>query len=443
MLSSLNVVKNFITANMDKKPNAPPLILKPRGNKMNRLQTNDPYRVYINTCFLSHLFFTFIFTVNLLYHVKIVGLSPLQLVLVGTVLELSVFLFEIPTGVISDLKSRKLSIIIGYFLIGFGFLIEGLFPFFITVLFAQVAWGIGYTFTSGSRQAWIADEIGEERASLAFIRGAKAGNLGQVIAIPLSILTGYFMINVPIIIGGLCMIGLAVYLIIFMKEENFKPLKRVERTSAWGSMKSNMGKIILHSKASFIMRMLFLIALFVGFYSEGFDRLWISHFLEVSNLSNLADEQLVMVMGGIQFLIVLVSFVALHWVNRSTIHGNLGHIYIFLFVGSVLIIISLIGFALSSYVVGLLAFYIIIQVTRQVMYPLEDIWLNKIIPDSSTRATFFSVKGQVDAIGQIGGGPVIGLVASGYTIKIAIIVSAVLLAPVLFLYKMILRQSKE
>jgi len=364
-------------------------------------------------------------------------------VLVGTVLELSVFLFEIPTGVISDLKSRKLSIIIGYFLIGIGFLIEGLFPFFITVLLAQVAWGIGYTFTSGSRQAWIADEIGEERASIAFIRGAKAGNLGQVIAIPLSIITGYFMINLPIIVGGLCMIGLAVYLIIFMKEENFKPLQKAERTSAWGSMKSNMGKIISHSKASFILRMLFLIALFVGFYSEGFDRLWISHLLEVSNLLNLADEQLVVVMGGIQFLIVLVSFVALHWMNRSAIHGNLRHIYVFLFVGSVLIIISLIGFALSSYVMGLLTFYIIIQVTRQVMYPLEDIWLNKIIPDSSTRATFFSVKGQVDAIGQIGGGPVIGVVASGFTIKIAIIVSAVLLAPILFLYKTILRQSKE
>ncbi len=409
---------------------------------MTRLQIKDPYRVYISMCFLSQLFFTFIFTVNLLYHVKMVGLSPLQLVLVGTVLELTVFLFEIPTGVVSDLKSRKLSIVIGYFLIGFGFLMEGLFPFFISVLLAQVAWGIGYTFTSGAQQAWIADEIGEKRASLAFIRGAKAGNLGQIIAIPLSMLAGYFMLNLPIIIGGLCMIGLAVYLLMYMKEENFKPLDLAERTSTWRSMKGNMGKIISYSKASFIMRMLFLIALFVGFYSEGFDRLWISHFLEASNLSNLTDEQLVLIMGGIQFIVVLVTFVALHLINRSAIHENLRHIYVALFVGSLLIIISLIGFASSAYVISLLAFYVIIQVARHVMYPLEDIWLNKIIPDSSIRATFFSVKGQVDAIGQIGGGPVIGVVASGFTVKIAIIVSAVLLMPVLFLYKTILNKSK-
>ena len=148
-------------------------------------------------------------------------------------------------------------------------------------------------------------------------------------------------------------------------------------------------------------------------------------------------------MGGIQFIVVLVSFAALHLMNRSAIHQNLRQIYVVLFMASLLIIISLIGFAFSTYMIGLLIFYVIIQVTRQVMYPLEDIWLNKIIPDSSARATFFSVKGQVDAIGQIGGGPVIGVVASSFTIKIAIIVSAILLTPVLLLYKIILNKSRE
>lgn len=410
---------------------------------MTILKTRNPYQVYIYTCFLSQLFFTFIFTVSLLYQVKIVMLDPLQLVLVGTILELSVFLFEIPTGVISDVKSRKLSIVIGYFLIGIGFLIEGLFPFFMTVLLAQVTWGIGYTFTSGSLQAWIADEVGEDRASVAFIRGAKAGNLGQVIAIPLSILTGLYMINLPIIIGGFCMVGLAVYLIIFMKEENFKPLSKVERTSTWQSMKGSMGKIIFYSRTSFIIRMLFLIALFVGFYSEGFDRLWMSHFLEVSNLVALTDEKLVLLTGGIQFIVVLISFAVLHLMNRSSIHQNLKHIYIVLFTCSLFIITSLIGFALSTYAIGLLVFYILIQVTRKIMYPLEDIWLNKIIPESSTRATFFSVKGQVDAIGQIGGAPVIGYIATNFMIKTAIIVSAILLTPVLYLYNIILKKHQS
>lgn len=402
----------------------------------------DPYRLYIYISFLSQLFFTFIFTVSLLYQVSVVKLDPLQLVLVGTVLEITVFLFEIPTGIVSDLKSRKLSIIIGYFLIGAGFLLEGLFPYLLTVLLAQVAWGIGYTFTSGSLQAWIADEIGEEKASLAYMRGAKAGNLGQLVAIPLSILIGYFMINLPIIVGGLCMISLAVFLIIFMQENHFKPLKRSERISAWETMKENLDKIIFFSRTSFILRMLFLIALFIGFYSEGFDRLWLPHLLEMAKITTLPMEQLVLLTGGIQLVVVLLSFILLHFLNKSTIYQELNRIYIALFIGCSSIVIALIGFAASEYIIGLLICYVLIQVSRKVMYPLEDIWLNKIIPDSSTRATFFSVKGQVDAVGQISGGPVIGYIATSFTIRTAILISALVLSPVLFLYRILLKKAR-
>ncbi|WP_342567311.1 MFS transporter [Psychrobacillus sp. FSL K6-4046] len=401
----------------------------------------DPYRLYIYICFLSQLFFTFIFTVSLLYQVSVVKLDPLQLVLVGTVLELTVFLFEIPTGIMSDLKSRKLSVIIGYFLIGVGFLLEGLFPFFITVLLAQVAWGIGYTFTSGSLQAWIADEIGEEKASSAYMRGAKAGNLGQLVAIPLSVLIGSYLIHLPIIVGGLCMIGLAVLLIIFMKEDHFKPLKRSERIGAWETMKENLEKIILFSRTSFILRMLFLIALFIGFYSEGFDRLWLPHLLEMAKITTLSNERLVLLTGGIQLVVVLLSYMLLHFLNKSTIYQELHRIYIALFIGCSSIVVALIGFAFSSYIIGLFICYVIIQVSRKVMSPLEDIWLNKIIPDSSTRATFFSVKGQVDAVGQISGGPVIGYIATTLTIKTAIIVSALILSPVLFFYRSLLKKG--
>lgn len=410
--------------------------------KLTFMKKMDSYRVYIYTRFWSQFFFTFIFTVNLLYHVKVVGLDPLQLVVVGTVLEAVVFLFEIPTGFVADLKSRRTSVIIGYFLIGAGFLIEGSFPFFAAVLVSQVLWGIGYTFTSGAHQAWIADEIGEDRASLAFVNGAKAGKLGEVIAIPLSMLAGYyFMINLPIIIGGLSMVGLAVFLLLFMKEENFKPAQH-ENTSTWKTLKSNMNQMVHYTKASYLMRILFLIALFFGLYSEGFDRLWISHFLEETHLAYMTESNLVILIGSINFVVMLLSFVGLHFISRSSLHHQLNTIYVSLLIGCVLIITSLTGFALSTGIIGLLCFYLIIQGTRSVMAPLEDTWLNKIIPDSSTRATFFSVKGQVDAIGQISGGPAIGFIAANLSIKIAMIASAILLTPVIYLYQLAIKKSR-
>lgn len=410
---------------------------------MNVLKTKDPFAVYIFTCFMSAFLFTFVFTVNLLYHVQIVKLDPLQLVLVGTVLELTVFLFEIPTGVVADLKSRKLSIVIGYFLIGVGFLIEGYFPYFGAVIFSQILWGTGYTFTSGAEQAWIADEIGEERASLAFVKGAKVGNLGKIIAIPLSILAGYSVVNLPIVIGGLCMVALSIILIFLMKEENFKIEDRVDKKYIWGHVKDNTGKIFYYSKTSFILRTLFLIALFSGFYSEGFDRLWMSHFIGVANLSTVSAGKLVLLMGGIQLIVVLLSFVTLHLVSISSIYQRQRQIYLALFCGSFLIIGSLLGFAFSTLTINLLIFYIIIQISRQAMNPLLDIWLNNLIIDSRTRATFFSVKGQIDSIGQISGGPVIGLIATKFMTRAAFISCAILLAPVLFLYYIILFKERE
>src|SRR5512137_1974460 len=101
----------------------------------------------------SSLFYFLAFTAMSLYEIRVAGLSPLQLVLVGTTLELSVLLCEVPTGVVADVYSRRLSIVIGFFLVGLGFLLEGLVPLFVPILLAQVLWGLGYTFTSGATQA--------------------------------------------------------------------------------------------------------------------------------------------------------------------------------------------------------------------------------------------------------------------------------------------------
>ena len=91
----------------------------------------DPARTYYAYngawAFLSAL----TFTLSMVYYVRDAGLDPLQMVLVGTTLELACFLFEVPTGLVADLYSRRLSIIIGVALIGAGFLLQGLVPAFL------------------------------------------------------------------------------------------------------------------------------------------------------------------------------------------------------------------------------------------------------------------------------------------------------------------------
>jgi DHA3 family tetracycline resistance protein-like MFS transporter len=144
---------------------------------------SNPLRLYLTFSFVTSALYSLIFTVNLLYYILIAKLDPLQLVLVGTALEASVFLFEVPTGVLADSYSRRLSVIIGVFLIGVAFLINGIWPIFWVIVLAQVVWGLGHTFTSGAQQAWISDEIGEENSGSAFIQSARWDQWGGVTGI--------------------------------------------------------------------------------------------------------------------------------------------------------------------------------------------------------------------------------------------------------------------
>jgi MFS transporter, DHA3 family, tetracycline resistance protein len=96
------------------------------------------YRVYlIYSCSMA-LLFAMLSTVSGVYQVKVAHFDPLQLVLVGTALEASTFLFEVPTGIVADVYSRRLSIIVGVVLTGAGFLLWGAFSLFWTIVAAQV-----------------------------------------------------------------------------------------------------------------------------------------------------------------------------------------------------------------------------------------------------------------------------------------------------------------
>jgi DHA3 family tetracycline resistance protein-like MFS transporter len=235
-----------------------------------------PRTTYLILEFCAALFFGLVFNVNMVYQATVAHLTPLQLVLIGTILESSVFLFEIPTGVLADVKSRRLSVIIGYFLIGAGFLVEGSAPVFWAIALAQVQWGIGYTFTSGATQAWIADEIGaaegpEVDVGQVFLRGAQMNRIGGLIAIPISVGLGSLILTLPILLGGALMILLAFFLIAAMSEHGFTPTPSAERTT-WAMMRKTVGDARGLIRRQPLLLSVLVIGVFYGLYSEAFDR---------------------------------------------------------------------------------------------------------------------------------------------------------------------------
>src|SRR5256885_15155145 len=88
----------------------------------------DPIRVWYLLQGGSALGDTLIWVIAPVYFVQTVGMSPLQLVLVGTFMELTIFVFEVPTGIVADLYSRRLSIVIGQVVMGAAVVFVGAGP---------------------------------------------------------------------------------------------------------------------------------------------------------------------------------------------------------------------------------------------------------------------------------------------------------------------------
>lgn len=399
----------------------------------------DAFAVFLLLEGATALFYGLIFTVNMVYQVTVVKLDPFQLVLMGTTLEAVIFLFEVPTGIVADLYSRRLSILIGLILIGLGFMLEGAFPAFLPVLLAQVLWGLGATFTSGATQAWIADEVGEERAAQAFVRGAQIGSIGGLLGIAGSVVLGSMHIQLPIVAGGAAFVVLAGLLALFMPETGFVPTPRDERSTAHDMVRTFREGARLVRRRSILLTFLGIAAI-TGLFSEGFDRLWTPHVIQNLGLPAVGGLTVVVWFGLFRVVSMLIGLAATELVRRQIdVNSNRA-------VGRALIVFaggmsaSLIAFALApTFAAGMAAYFIMVTL-RHVSGPLEQAWLNRNI-ESGVRATMFSMAGQVNAIGQIAGGPVIGLVGARVSLRAALTASGLMLAPITLLYGRALRQS--
>jgi len=396
---------------------------------MFRKLTLDATRVYLFMEMAIALFLCLVFETNSLYEATVAGLAPLQLVLIGTTLEISTFLFEVPTGIVADIYSRRLSIIIGYVLMGAGFLIEGFFPAFGPILLAQIVWGLGYTFTSGAKQAWITDEIGEENANKLFLRTARLGAYAWLLGLGVTLLIGANNLALPIRIGALGIVLTGIVLVIIMPETGFHPTPQEDRNTwqhMWHIFKQGTNAVRVHPR---LINIVF-IGLCYGLYSEGLDRLSVKFLLDNFHLpvlfgsNQLSFFVLVSVIGSILSIFV-VRFVEQRLDTSSPIAIGRGMSLI-----TALLVLGILSFALSPTLVLAVTFMITVGLLRGVSGPLQMAWINQKL-DSRVRATIHSMFGQVDAIGQTAGGPVIGLIANVFSVKLAVGISSLLLSPAL------------
>jgi DHA3 family tetracycline resistance protein-like MFS transporter len=383
------------------------------------------YRVYLAFSAATALAGAAFGTLSGLYRVQTTGLDPLQLVLIGTALELTVFLFEVPTGIVADLYSRKLSVLIGFALIGAGFALEGAVPLFSVMLFAQIVWGLGYTFTSGVIDAWLSDEIGSEAANRAFLRATQIQQLAGFAGIGLSVALGSLYLGLPMIVGGGIYLVSAVALIFTMPERGFRPHPEATR-EPFSAVYKTLGAGLRLARRTPVILTIFVITALLGASSETFDRLSEAHFLQDIGLPEVLSPALWfgLIAAASSLLAALVTEVVRRHVDTNA------HIAVAraLFGINVLLTLSVLGFGLAGDFALALAFYGSAVLLRITAGPLHRAWLNQSL-EPRTRATVFSINGQMDALGQIAGGPILGLLARSFGMPIIFVAASLLLLP--------------
>jgi DHA3 family tetracycline resistance protein-like MFS transporter len=393
-----------------------------------RVRRLDAAAVFLISEGLTGFIRAMVYTVVAVYYVVEAGLDPLRLVLVGTVLEASTALFEIPTGVIADVFSRRLSILLGHLLWGVAFVVEGSVPVFGVILIVEVVRAVGETCLSGASEAWLADEVGEGRVGPLFLRAALVRRACWLVGIGASVGLASVNFSLPIVVGGLLSIGLAGFLLLAMPEHGFRPVARTSWLDGVRQTASNgIGQVWRRP-----LLLVFLgVAAASGASSEGYDRLWEAHFLAAFTFPGLGALEPVVWFGILQAVALVLGIVAVQWMRRLALHDD-RTLARWLIVTNSVWIIAVIVFGLApDFTVAALAYWVA-SAMRTAGQPLMSSWVVRSIPPQ-VRATVLSTLSQGDAIGQMLGGPVVGAIGSASSLRAAMVATAVLHAPKLLL----------
>ena len=389
----------------------------------------NAYMVYMGMRATSAFAFSLVITYELVYHTIAVGLNPLQLVTVGVVLECMTFFFEIPTGVVADLYSRRLSVLIGLALMGVGFLVEGLVATFAAVLAAQVLWGIGFTFYSGAESAWISDEIGEARAGQAFLRAAQIGQISTLAGVGVAALLVNGGANRPLVAGALIYVALAIILLWVMGESGFQPAQR-EDWSIRRAMLLPLQESIQLVRVRPVLFIILLIGVVIGLCLGGFDRLNAAHFTQDFALPALGPLEPVAWFSMMSGAIGVLSLGGAELVRRRldlTRHIVIVRLLTGLYSG---MLVCMLVFALAHWFWAALICFCVSQALRNTGRPILIIWINQ-HAEPRNRATLISLYWQSNALGQIVGSPIIGWIGAAFSLRAALATGALVYGLVL------------
>jgi DHA3 family tetracycline resistance protein-like MFS transporter len=385
---------------------------------------------------------TLSWTTAVVYFIRDAGMSPLQLVLAGTALEVAYFCFEIPTAVVADLYSRRLSVIVAAVISGLAMILIGTLSFPAVVIVGMAVWGFGWTFRSGAEDAWLADEVGREHLGSAYQRGAQVARVTGLLGITGAVALALVYLWLPFIAAGVSALALASYLTVAMPEHGFTPSDRSRDVNSVATVLRTARAGATVVRRTPILALIVVIFVFVGAFQEGFDRLWEAQLLLEVGLPDIGRLGDVVWFGILGAATLILAFTVAAPLVPKVERLQAARLARLLLVLHAALMVCAFGFALAGTLWLAIATYLATAVIRDLTAAPLSTWLNESITDSNVRATVMSMTTVAGSFGEWAGGPALGLVGNRWGVRAALASASMLLAPALILFARAIRHHR-
>jgi len=353
------------------------------------------------------------------------GFNLFQIGILIAASQLAVLVFEIPTGSFADLYGRKLSVIVGYF-------IEGLCMFslffvkeYYAVLLLFTLLGIGATFSSGSKDAWIVDMINKKDKKLihsffnkmqVFINSGLffSGLLGAVAV-------KYFGISIIWLIAALSYL-LSIILLSFFTQEIYSR-KKIKISQSFKNLTSQTKKSVEYSYHHHVL-FYFLIAgvIFAFALNLQTNISWIPLLKELG----MEDYQFGYLWSAMALVVAVSPIFAIKFLKKRK---ERNFIILTMILGAIITVLILVAFNLISAIfILLLSLFFFFSKN-----PAQEVYFHRFIP-SKLRATIGSVKNMIIALASIISLPLAGFLVDKIGGRYTIFISALLVIPSIILY---------
>ena len=188
---------------------------------------------YVTLLFCNTLAASLIWGVNTLFLLD-AGLNNLEAFAANAFFTAGMMLFEVPTGVIADLKGRRLSFLLGAATLAISTILYVLMWYvhapFLAWAAVSVLLGLGFTFFSGAVEAWLVDALTATGYTGTMETVFAKGQVTTGIAMFVGTIGGGFIaqltnLGVPYVVRGIILAATFVLAFVLMRDIGFAPAK--------------------------------------------------------------------------------------------------------------------------------------------------------------------------------------------------------------------------